>query len=124
MQIKVMWHATVIFIATAEGASFSALSAEGPTVIDRVLLESWRSAAASAPAISPAPEPASPEPKKKELTPPSPNPVSVESRTPEEAAARAADPKDPSGALIIKPPQGADRPANRSLSPLPKAPAQ
>jgi len=32
-------------------------------------------------------------------------PVPVESRTPEEAAKRAADPKDPSGALIIEPPK-------------------
>jgi hypothetical protein len=30
-------------------------------------------------------------------------PVPAESRTPEEAAKRAADPKDPSGALIIEP---------------------
>jgi hypothetical protein len=32
-------------------------------------------------------------------------PVPAESRTPEEAAKRAADPKDPSGALIIEPPK-------------------
>jgi hypothetical protein len=32
-------------------------------------------------------------------------PVPAESRTPEEAARRAADPKDPSGALIIEPPK-------------------
>lgn len=30
-------------------------------------------------------------------------PTPVESKTPEEAAKRAADPKDPSGALIIEP---------------------
>ena len=30
-------------------------------------------------------------------------PVPAESRTPEEAAKRAADPKDPSGALIVEP---------------------
>jgi hypothetical protein len=32
-------------------------------------------------------------------------PVPAESRTPEEAAKRAADPKDPSGALIVEPPK-------------------
>lgn len=32
-------------------------------------------------------------------------PAPAESRTPEEAAKRAADPKDPSGALIVEPPQ-------------------
>jgi len=32
-------------------------------------------------------------------------PAPAESRTPEEAAKRAADPKDPSGALIVEPPK-------------------
>ena len=33
-------------------------------------------------------------------------PTPVETRTPEEAAKRAADPKDPSGALIVEPKSG------------------
>ena len=39
----------------------------------------------------------------KESTHPPVQPAPVESKTPEEAAKRAADPKDPSGALIIEP---------------------
>ena len=65
--------------------------------------------------------PPAPQPQKKEAVPPPPGakestrpptkPAPAESRTPEEASARAADPKDPSGALIIKPPVGTDTPA-------------
>src|ERR1043166_9189584 len=40
----------------------------------------------------------------KESSRPPPQPAPAEARKPEEAAARAADPKDPSGALIIKKP--------------------
>ena len=43
------------------------------------------------------------EPKKESAQPPV-KPAPIESRTPEEASSRAADPKDPSGALIIAPP--------------------
>jgi hypothetical protein len=43
-------------------------------------------------------------PKKEESARPPVQPVPAESRTPEEAARRAADPKDPSGALIVAPP--------------------
>ena len=41
---------------------------------------------------------------KKESTRPPVAPVPAESRTPEKATQRAADPKAPTGALIIKPP--------------------
>ncbi len=46
----------------------------------------------------------------KESTRPLPKPAPAESRTPEEASLRAADPRDPSGALIVKPPLGHDTP--------------
>ena len=53
--------------------------------------------------VAPVP-PGPPEPKKKESVRAPVKPAPAESRTPEEAAARAADPKDPSGALIIQKP--------------------
>jgi len=50
--------------------------------------------------------PAAPQaPGAKESTRAPVQPVPAESRTPEEAAKRAADPKDPSGALIVEPPE-------------------
>jgi hypothetical protein len=49
------------------------------------------------------------EPKKESAQPPV-TPTPTESRTPEEASQRAADPKDPSGALIIAPPIGSGAP--------------
>jgi len=52
------------------------------------------------------PAPAAPAPAAKESTRAPVQPVPAESRTPEEAAKRAADPKDPSGALIVEPPKG------------------
>ena len=55
--------------------------------------------------VAPVP-PGPPEPQKKESTRPPVKPAPAEARTPEEAAARAADPKDPSGALIIQKPAG------------------
>lgn len=42
----------------------------------------------------------------KESTKSPSQPAPAESRTPEEAAKRAADPTDPSGALIVQPPRG------------------
>ena len=44
------------------------------------------------------------EEKKPESAHPPVQPAPAESRTPEEATKRAADPRDPSGALIIAPP--------------------
>jgi hypothetical protein len=55
--------------------------------------------------VAPVP-PGPPEPKPKESARPPVKPAPTESRTPEEAAQRAADPKDPSGALIIQKPVG------------------
>ena len=59
-------------------------------------------------AAAAASEPAIPETKPKESVRPPVKPVPVESKTPEEATSRAADPKDPSGALIVPPPVGKD----------------
>ena len=55
--------------------------------------------------VAPVP-PGPPQPKQKESVRPPVKPAPTESRTPEEAAQRAADPKDPSGALIIQKPIG------------------
>jgi hypothetical protein len=51
------------------------------------------------------PPPAREAPAAKESNRAPVQPVPAESRTPEEAAKRAADPKDPSGALIVEPPK-------------------
>ena len=66
-----------------------------------------QSQADTRPATPPAKEapPVKDAPGAKESVRPPVQPVPAESRTPEEAAKRAADPKDPSGALIIEPPK-------------------
>lgn len=59
----------------------------------------------AAPAALQSAEPQAKDPEsKKESTRAPVKPVPGESRTPEEASQRAADPKAPTGALIIKPP--------------------
>lgn len=71
--------------------------------------QTWKEIAPSELRITPAkPEAQTPKPKESAQPPPA-DPLRTESRTPETgAAARAADPKDPSGAIIIKaPPTGA-----------------
>ena len=61
-------------------------------------------ATVDAPARSSAAPEANTPSKKEESTRAPVQPAPAESRTPEEAAKRAADPKDPSGALILAPP--------------------
>src|SRR4051812_7475549 len=64
-----------------------------------------RSETKTAPAAAPSREVPRQQPSSgaKESTQAPVQPAPAESRTPEEAAKRAADPKDPSGALIIEP---------------------
>lgn len=50
------------------------------------------------------PKPEAAQAKPKETAQPSVKPAPAEARSPEEASMRAADPKDPSGAIIIKVP--------------------
>lgn len=59
---------------------------------------------------------------KKRKTKPVPKPVAVEPLTPEQATFKAADPKAPTGALIVKPPE--DLPPTGAGSPAPSAPAR
>src|SRR5688572_11551396 len=82
-----------------------AYAADDPTRIAPPKSQSSKEIAPSELKVAPVP-PGPPEPKKKESTRPPVKPAPAEARTPEEAAARAADPKDPSGALIIQKPAG------------------
>ena len=82
-----------------------AYAAEVPTQGTPPSSQSPKDIAPSELKVAPVP-PGPPEPKKKESTRPPVKPAPAEARTPEEAAARAADPKDPSGALIIQKPVG------------------
>ena len=89
------------------GAAFviASLAAPGYAADDpsRTNPQSSKEIAPSELKVAPVP-PGPPEPRKKESARPPVKPAPAESRTPEEAAARAADPKDPSGALIIQKP--------------------
>ena len=64
----------------------------------------WEFAAVAESVRPPAADAQSGELKKQESARPVLQPVPAESRTVEEATKRAADPKDPSGALIVAPP--------------------
>lgn len=105
MNTKLMRHLTAIGIAMA-GAALFAACAETARVTGQPQAGSSQSAAPAAAAS----ERSTPEAKQKESVRPPVNPAPGESKTPEEAAARAADPKDPSGALIVLPPAGKDSP--------------
>lgn len=59
--------------------------------------------------------------KKKKVVP---KPVAVEPLTPEQATHKAADPKAPTGALIVKPPEDLPAPAAGSPSPPPASPTK
>ena len=87
------------------GFALSAFAADTPTTINPSSSQRLKEIAPSELKIAPA-KPEASEPKQKESARPPAKPAPAESRTPEEAAARAADPKDPSGALIIKKPAG------------------
>jgi hypothetical protein len=87
------------------GFALSAFAADAPTTINPPSSQPLKEIAPSELKIAPA-KPAAAEQKQKESARPPATPAPAESRTPEEAAARAADPKDPSGALIIKGPAG------------------
>jgi hypothetical protein len=87
------------------GFALSACAVDTPTAIDPPPSQSLKEIAPSELKTAP-PMPESSEPKQKESARAPVKPTPVESRTAEEAATRAADPKDPSGALIIKEPAG------------------
>jgi outer membrane biosynthesis protein TonB len=87
------------------GVALSAFAADAPTAINPPSSQPLKEIAPSELKVAPA-KPEASEPKQKESARPGAKPAPAESRTPEDAAARAADPKDPSGALIIKVPAG------------------
>ena len=87
------------------GFAWSAFAADTPITINPPSSRSLKEISPSELKIAPA-KPEASEPKQKESARPPAKPAPAESRTPEEAAARAADPKDPSGALIIREPAG------------------
>ena len=86
------------------GFALSACAADMPGAMNSAPAEGLKEIAPSDLKIAPT-KPEASEPKKESTRPPA-KPAPAESRTPEEAAARAADPKDPSGAIIIKAPAG------------------
>jgi hypothetical protein len=90
----------VLFASAVASAHLSA----GPSAALRLAAETGE------PARARVPIPAVDPPKKGESAQPEVKPVPAESRTPEEAAARAADPKDPSGAIIVAPAAGKTKP--------------
>lgn len=90
-------------VAVGIGLAVAAGCASTAGVNAAVAMQSGQSAAAAEPVMRvPADAPPA-ETKKPESARPPVQPAPAESRTPEEASKRAADPRDPSGALIIAP---------------------
>jgi hypothetical protein len=87
------------------GFALSAFAADAPTIINPPSSKSLKEISPSELKITPT-KPEASEPKQKESARTPAKPAPAESRTPEEAEARAVDPKDPSGAIIIKAPAG------------------
>ena len=85
------------------GFALSAFAADTPTTINPPSSQRLKEISPSELKTAPT-KPEALKPKQKESARPLAKPRPSESRTPEEAAARAADPKDPSGALIIREP--------------------
>ena len=109
MDMKSASHMTAGGIAVAVAVLFASVVESAHLSPRSSLLHGpWLAAA-----TVPAPEPGlqNRQQEKKESARPPVKAVPAESRTPEEAAARAADPKDPSGALIVEPPLGTGSPA-------------
>ena len=100
--------AAVLFVSAVESAYLSAGRPAGFTV-----------AATSDPLPMPGAKPATPaplkkeEPRKEESIHAPVKAAPAESSTPAEASQRAADPKDPSGALIMEPPLGPGAPGKQ-----------
>ncbi len=87
------------------GCALPAFAADTPTSMNPSSSQSLKEISPSELKIAPS-KPEASEPKQKESARQPATPAPAESRTPEAAAARAADPKDASGALIIKAPAG------------------
>ena len=87
-----------IAVVTAIGAAAAGTCASGCSEI-----AAWQFAAVAEPVRPPAADAQTGEIKKEESARPVLQPAPAESRTVEEATKRAADPKDPSGALIVPP---------------------
>jgi hypothetical protein len=87
------------------GFALPAFAADTSTIINPPSSERLKEISPSEVKIAPA-KPEASEPKQKESARPPVKPAPAEPGTPEAAAARAADPKDPSGALIIRAPAG------------------
>jgi cytoskeletal protein RodZ len=85
------------------GFALPAFAADIPTAINPPSSQSLKEIAPSELKVAPT-KPEASEPKQKESARPPEKPAPAEPGTPEAAAARAADPKDPSGALIIREP--------------------
>jgi hypothetical protein len=89
----------VILQGVALGFAIAGTGLSAPAA--ETTLPSAESATTAAPKAPPSKSEGS-KAKQKSARPPAKKPAPAESRTPEEASARAADAKDPSGALIIK----------------------
>ena len=86
------------------GLALSSCAANAPTATNSPTSQAWKEIAPSELKIEPA-KPEASAPKQKQSAQPPVDPALAESRTPQERAeARAADPKDASGAIILKVP--------------------
>jgi hypothetical protein len=97
--------AQVLSVGCAAAAfALSGCAANAPMTMNPPAAQGWKEIAPSELKIAPA-KPEASTPKQKQSAQPPVDPAHAESRTPQERAeARAADPKDASGAIIIKVP--------------------
>jgi hypothetical protein len=138
MKMKLLLQMMVLGLASAVTASAGAgVQGASDMLLPASGVETPKPEAATPPvrgvAKPPAPAPDTPEASKPATADtqlndadrkkkPVPKPVAVEPLTPEQATHKAADPKAPTGALIVKPPE--DLPAPAAGSPAtPAAPA-
>lgn len=115
MKMKSLWQLTAIGIPLLAGVAFSvgaALDTAAPAQEAASVAPLIAQATAPAPAGDSNADPKKKvEPKKKAAARAPVTPVPAEIATPEEASQHAADPKAPTGALIIKPPLDAPPPS-------------
>jgi hypothetical protein len=103
MITRLSFHITVFTVGVGLAGNCCAAAA-GAAAPHHAPDEFWLSAAPAEPVIPSGQSAPSADSKKPESVKAPVQPAPAESRTPEEATKRAADPKDPSGALIIEPP--------------------
>lgn len=95
-------HEAGVKVAGLAGLLFVVAGCHAATDVPSGEMKAAPGTSREAPSRQTPPAPSRETPSKESVRPPV-QPAPAEARTPEEASKRAADPKDPSGALIVEP---------------------